>query len=92
MKLLLKTLITLQVALYAPVYGDPAPPTCHDVVKACTAVIEAQDKAIENLRRDNKVLADALVEASKPPLLPTWAIISLSVLTGVAAAAIVIRR
>jgi hypothetical protein len=77
-----------QAALYgadkpAPrVPPTPQAQTCSRALQACLELSQAQDASIANLKANNQALADQLATASAPPLIPTWAVISLSVLAG----------
>lgn len=62
--------------------------TCDAALAACLELTQAQDASIRNLKQANKELADRLASATKPPILPTWAIILLSGLAGATAASL----
>lgn len=63
---------------------DPAIllPKCEKALTACNELVRAQDKQIKDLKDQAKAL-DSAVEAQKPPILPTWAVITISVATGI---------
>ena len=65
--------------------------TCQEALGACLTVIKAQDLSIANLKRDNTALAGALADASRPPTLPTWAVIGISVLAGAVAGKMLLK-
>lgn len=63
---------------------DPAVvlPKCQSALTACQELVQAQDAQAANLKQQVKQLESALQE-QKQPLLPTWAIITISVAAGV---------
>lgn len=74
-----------------PGQGDPdkveanSPPSaCDAALNSCIEVVNAQDSLIAQLRDTNHSLTNALADANKPPILPTWAVVVLSVVVGVA--------
>lgn len=56
---------------------------CDLALTACKDVVKAQDDSITTLKASVTTLEDKLADATKPPLLPTWAVILLGVATGV---------
>lgn len=89
---LLKALLMLHVALGSITGASPkATPSltpidgCNRALNACQGVIKAQDDAIARLKANTRLLEDRLADSTRQPLLPTWALITLSVLAGATA-------
>lgn len=86
MRTILKYAIVVHVALYSvhAAGGHVTPPSpCQKALVACLTLTGAQDASIANLRADNAKLASQLASANSPPVLPTWAVIGLSLLAGI---------
>lgn len=87
---LIVAIITLLLAPRHAFGGGPVTYPCEDRVKACSGaliacvrVVEEQDQAITNLKKQVSTLQDKL--ASSPSQgIPTWAIIATSVAAGLA--------
>lgn len=61
-------------------------------LKACLEVTQVQDQAISRLKDQRNQLVDELAKAQKQPILPLWAVIGISALTGLAVGGILIHR
>lgn len=63
---------------------------CEGVITACSKLVEEQDEAIIRLKAQVSTLQERLAD-SEPKGVPTWAVITLSVLSGVAAGVVISR-
>lgn len=89
MRILLIASIIAQVALGEVPNRLPA---CALSLDACQGVVKAQDASIANLKKNVASLEDKLASSTRPPLLPTWAIVIGSALLGVVVGGVLIKR
>lgn len=73
------TLITLFIITGTSINADT---NCDNLITTCDNVITAQDKSIQDLKKANKQLEDALVDSQKGPLVPMWVVVVGSIVGG----------
>ena len=93
-------ILALWLAHSAAFGADPAPSPCSSeqarleacsrAITACSALVIEQDEAIVRLKAQVSTLQNKLADSPAPGI-PVWAIIGLSVLSGVAAGVVISR-
>lgn len=77
--------IYLMLMVSTTCYSDPSPAkACDEALAKCQELVTAQDLSITHLKANVTSLQTALAESkSREPIMPTWMLITTSVLAGV---------
>lgn len=83
-----KVLMSILIALGPTQSQGGSNTVCDNALHACIELSKAQDIQVSNLKANVKKLESALVQAEKAPVLPTWAVIAISLSIGMTAGAL----